>query len=257
MNKKSIKLNYKDTEILISSNIRENSDNWIICLHGLQTNKSMYNPIFSVSDLNKYSILALDFVGFGDSSKPEHFSYSLGDQTEIILKIIKNIKPKKLNLIGHSLGGMIGTLLLEKTNINSFINLEGNLIFQDCGASNEVNQLRFDEFQHKYYPQLKKELKNSKTYNAILRSSSLEKIPDFVFFKSSQSIVKLSKSNLLKKFIELPDNKLYIYGDKNKEKINSLPKNFETASIKNSGHFMLLDNPQESLKKIIEFLKKN
>ena len=54
-----------------------------------------------------------------------------------------------LIIIGHSYGGMIGTKLLqsEDLEIKSIINLEGNLVEEDCGESINVANMTFSKFQ--------------------------------------------------------------------------------------------------------------
>ena len=63
---------------------------------------------------------------------------------------------KDLIIIGHSYGGMIGTKLLQSADleIKSIINLEGNLVEEDCGESINVANMTFSKFQD-YFELLK------------------------------------------------------------------------------------------------------
>src|SRR3989344_9248007 len=151
-----------------------------------------------------------------------------------------------MNLIGHSLGGMVGTLLLEPLEniIKSFINAEGNLVFADCGASRIVAEQSFKEFQNEGYAKLKLVIESSNGPGKELRGRLLTEIPDFVFYKTSVSIVNWSRSEkLLKLFRESHLNKLFLYGDKSRQKTVVLPDNIERTEVPNAGHFMLLENP--------------
>src|ERR1700684_2286347 len=78
-----------------------------------QSNKELFVPLLEQKFLDKYIVLALDCIGFGNSSKPENFSYNVEEQAHIIHEIIKQLDVKSLHIIGHSLGRVIGTLLLH------------------------------------------------------------------------------------------------------------------------------------------------
>lgn len=162
----------------------------------------MFHKLVSRPLFNNYSLLLIDFVGFGNSSKPETFSYDLMDQALICQEIITSLDLRNIQIIGHSMGGMVGTLLLE-----------------------------------------------------MIRAKWLTLIPDYAFYKSSLSIVDWSRSRkLLHIFLELKRRKLYIYGNKSKEKINSLENKIQLAQIPDAGHFMLIDNFKSCVEQIESFL---
>lgn len=239
MSSQIIPVNYSSLDLKISITIRRKSEKWIMFFHGIQSDKELFTKLIKQSFFDNYSLLAIDFVGFGASSKSKNFSYDVLDQANICQEIINKLKIKELNLIGHSLGGMVGTLLLEplKDIIKSFINMEGNLVYADCGLSKVVADLSFEDFKNQYSKKIS--------------------VPDFVFYKTSVSIVKWSKSEkLLKLFKESPVRKLFVYGEKNSNKVKILPKNFNSAMISNAGHFMLIDNPSECFKVIKNFYLK-
>jgi len=143
--------------------------------------------------------LVIDFVGFGKSSKPKDFSYDIKDQAEICKQIINLLKIEKLHIIGHSMGGMIGTLLLNslKDKVFSFVNLEGNLILKNCGTSLNVARHSFKEFREKQYDLIKSRIEESSEPSANYRIKWTRQIPDYVFYKASKSIVNWSKSRKL------------------------------------------------------------
>lgn len=237
--KKNFKIKIKKQTLQVSAAIRKSGPEWILCLHGIQSGKSLFEGLFKLPALKPYSMLALDFVGFGNSGHPKDFSYDLKDQAEVCKKIIETLKIRKLHIIGHSLGGMVGTLLLRlfKKILISFINMEGNLVAQDCGASAAVASMPFETFQ-----QMTKAWKKQAS--------------DDVFYKTALSIVRWSKSEkLFKLFLESPVKKLFMFGSKNAWKTSILPGNIPLAKISRSGHFMLRDNPKETYKKISHFLR--
>lgn len=248
---------YNNESYSISTNIRKVSDEWILCLHGIQSNKELFSDIFSIPLFDKYSMLAIDFVGFGESDKPENFSYDINDQAHLCSALIEKLKIDKAHIIGHSLGGMVGTVLLnlQKNKISSFVNMEGNLVLEDCGLSLDVAGKSFEEFRNSYFSKIRVDLEKSHEIGADKRRKAIELVPDYAFYKTSRSIVEWSKSRkLLDIFVSAPQRKLFMYGQRNSHKTKVLPKNMKTATINNAGHFMLLENPDECYKKIEEFL---
>ncbi len=53
-----------------------------------------------------YRVMAIDFPGFGDSDKPEG-KYSIDWLTDIVEAFIREKKLKQVNVIGHSMGGLV------------------------------------------------------------------------------------------------------------------------------------------------------
>src|SRR5256885_7765798 len=104
LSEQTFTVSYKGSPLQVSSFFQERSSEYILCLHGIQSNKELFTPFLQQKFLAAYSILALDCIGFGNSSKPEDFSYDVEDQAHIIKKIVKQVAIKKLHIIGHSLG---------------------------------------------------------------------------------------------------------------------------------------------------------
>lgn len=258
MDKRLIELDWVGKKISISVNIQEKTDQWIFCMHGIQSNKELFDPIFTLPQFQNFSILAFDFVGFGESQKPVNFSYTLEDQLKIATELIKFLHISKFHIIGHSLGGMVGTLMLEKcpSKILSFVNLEGNLIEKDCGASAQSVEFSYQVFQENYYPKIIQKLQNSSLESERKRAQWIKKIPDYVFYNTSKSIVRLSKNEkLLQIFNTSSVKKLFIVGEKNKWKSKVLNKDIAVELISNTGHFMLLEKSDESYEAIINFIE--
>lgn len=243
MEERSIRI--KAHEISIRKK-RKNNSTWIVLLHGLQSNKQVFAELLQQPLFQKYSILALDFVGFGSSSKPEDFSYDLQDQADVVEGVLDELKIESFHIIGHSMGGMVGILLLDqlKNRVLSLVNLEGNLVADDCGASiSIVDAHTFADFSVSGYETFKDSQRKSKELGVEKRLKWISMIPDFAFYRSAAAIVRWSKSEkLLALFLRAPQKKLYVYGEKNREKGKRLPGFIEKAEIPNAGHRMLTDN---------------
>jgi pimeloyl-ACP methyl ester carboxylesterase len=179
LEKKTIVVELNDHTLNVSVLIAKRQAQWIVALHGIQSNKALYEPLFNQSFASDFSLLAIDFIGFGDSDKPEDFSYSIEDQTKIVREVIDQLEIEQIHLIGHSLGGMVGTLLLPEMGekIFSFSNLEGNLVGADCGASKDTVQFSIEEFEPTEYARLQKRVADSHEPSAEFRSKWLQSNP--------------------------------------------------------------------------------
>jgi pimeloyl-ACP methyl ester carboxylesterase len=178
-------ISYQKLELEVSVRVNLRSDEWVVALHGIQSNKDLYDDLFDQEFLKDYSKIAMSFVGFGESSKPKDFSYDVQAQADVVRMVLDQLKIDHLHLIGHSLGGMVGTVLLEQLGnpILSFSNLEGNLVLADCGASKYVIQFPQDEFEHVGYQRLSEQVRQSGEPSALARSRWLKTIPAFVFLQ--------------------------------------------------------------------------
>ena len=175
---------------------------------------------------------------------------------QIIESLMDYLKIKKVIIVGHSFGGMIGTQLLENRNldISAFINIEGNLSLGDCGESINVARMNFLDFLP-YYSSLKSRLLNSNTFAETFRGGALNLIPPEVFFKTSQSIVNWSKNNKLNEIFEnstIP--RLLIRGDISNYKSNPQNSTIAHASIEGGTHFMILEKPNQTYEAIFDYL---
>jgi pimeloyl-ACP methyl ester carboxylesterase len=247
---------HREKEWNVSCDVEHVGNRAAVFLHGFQSQKQAFLPCKELCKRNGLSFVAIDFVGFGDSDKPEDFSYDLADQADIVSNALNQLGFENFFLIGHSLGGMVGTMLLERyrEHLLGFINMEGNFVLADCGASLPASQMTFEEFSREGYPELKTSLETSGEPSAQLRRVWLESTPDYVFYQMSRSIVSWSKSEkLLEPFIKSPVKKLFVYGEKNRQKKNVLPAFIATAEIPRAGHFMLSDNLEYALRVIEEF----
>ncbi len=231
---------------------------WIVCLHGIQSNKKIFSALLEKPFFKDYSLLSIDFIGFGKSSKPTDFSYDIEDQAMMVEKLLKELGIEECHIIGHSMGGMVGTLLLEKLgkNVLSFVNMEGNLTGKDSGASLRVLEQSFDTFCAGGYETFKKKETDTMEPGTTERIKSLSMIPDYAFYKAAESIVTWAKSDkLMEIFTSAPQKKLYVYGNRNSDKAARVPDSIQKAEIANAGHRMLTDNLEGTYETIERFFK--
>lgn len=240
---------YRGRSFTVAAKYREGADLWLVFLTGLGCPKESFDDAFGAEPLADYSLLAIDFVGFGDSDKPDDFTYTMEDQAETVRLVIEQFNPGKVVLVGHSMGGAIGLLLAERLDsLAGFINLEGNLLPEDAGiASRRIAAQPEADFIKSGFSAFLRGLQESE--DAALRkwATWFEKSSKVAVHRSCTSLVEWSDSGkLLAIFKKLPQ-KAYIYGDRT-DSSHVLPKlqDVGIVAIANSGHFMMVDNPGDT-----------
>ena len=246
----SVNINYQGRQLELCTRYKAAGDELILFLHGLGCTKESFDDAFGFASLADYRLLAPDLVGYGDSSKPQDFSYSMEDQAEIISLLLENVDTERIHIIAHSMGGAIGLLLAERIpdRVASFVNIEGNLIAEDCGlVSRKTAEIPFEKFRDNVFDKLRS--KGPRPWRELsVKSDAL------AVHKSSVSLVEWSDSEkLLEIFLNLTARKLYIYGDQNADMpIIARLGGIKKTAISNSGHFVMNDNPAEFYEAVSE-----
>ncbi|MCY6355935.1 alpha/beta fold hydrolase [Clostridium sp. ZS2-4] len=246
----NISINYKGTQINLSTKFRNINNELIFLIHGLGCSKESFEDIWHYSLFDDYSILTVDLVGFGNSSKPHDFSYAIEEQANICKLLLDKFQHPKIHIVAHSMGGAVGLLLAEsiKDRLATFINVEGNLVSEDCRfVSRRTIGFPLQDFKDNKFHKMKSASEASENSGIRLWGKMLENSDPLGFYKTSKSLVEWSDSSrLLQIFNNLGLNKIYIHGDKNSQMdvLNQL-LSIKKISISNSGHFVMNENPDE------------
>ncbi len=229
-----------------------NSQDVVLFIHGLGCSLDSFRNVFDNNYFPQKSLLLIDLVGFGKSSKAEEFLYTMEAQALIIGELLSELPKWNIHIVAHSMGGAIALLLPANifTRVLSFANIEGNLISDDCGAlSRGISSIPYAEYKNDLFP---KQLIEFKGHHQLCFGET----NSFVVYKSAKSLVEWSDSGeLFKKFRNLNCKKSYFFGQENK-KMPILEKlDFtEKIIIPNSGHGMMTENPIDFYNKLEKFI---
>ena len=249
-----IEIPFNSTYIEISYRYEQRNVETLFFIHGLGCTKDSFDGIWKDRKFDHHSIFTLDLPGFGNSLRPKQFSYKMEDQAEICRLLIEHFRLHNVNLIGHSMGGAISLLLINKIpdTVISFVNLEGNLIGEDCTISRKATKYSLNEFEvtfDDFRSKLQETNKLSRAKHELkFYYELLSRCDPFVFHKSSESLVKWSDSGkLLDMFLGMKTKNWYVYGEWNKNlpSIKLLKsKGVQLVEVPKSGHFMMIGNPE-------------
>ncbi|EIT86721.1 alpha/beta hydrolase fold protein [Fictibacillus macauensis ZFHKF-1] len=78
----------------------------LLMIHGYGGSSDGFQKIYPGLS-QSFTIIAVDVLGFGRSSKPLNFYYSFPNQANLYYKLMRKLGYKQFTLLGHSMGGEI------------------------------------------------------------------------------------------------------------------------------------------------------
>ena len=113
----------------------------MVVLHGYPTSSYDYYKV--LPELSKhYRVIIHDHLGFGFSDKPLDYSYSLLDQADLALQLWQQLGVKKVHLLAHDYGTSVATEIIARNN-NHELTIEIEKLTLCNGSMHiELSQLR-------------------------------------------------------------------------------------------------------------------
>lgn len=104
----------------------------VVLLHGKNFNGAYWERTAQDLSVQGYRVVIPDQIGFGKSSKPEHIQYSFQLLAGNTKAILDTLQINKINLLGHSMGGMLATrFALQYPEVVSKLILENPIGLED------------------------------------------------------------------------------------------------------------------------------
>ena len=113
----------------------------MVVLHGYPTSSYDYYKV--LLELSKhYRVIIHDHLGFGFSDKPLDYSYSLLDQADLALQLWQQLGVKKVHLLAHDYGTSVATEIIARNNNHELTIEIENLTLCNGSMHIELSQLR-------------------------------------------------------------------------------------------------------------------
>ncbi len=234
----------------VATRFRQSGEDLIVFIHGLGCVKESFDGAYEAPDLANHSLFSFDWVGFGESAKPQDFSYDLEDQADIVHGMLTTFPADRLHIVAHSLGGIIGILLASRLRdqVETLICVEASLSEEGEGSiRRSASGVTFEEFRDITLPTLRAKYTSAPEASSRQWAQWSEAADPLAFYNSARSATDLlAREQILKTFLNLSCNKFYLYGDMSHEAKRSTIQKLEptpTVAIPDSGHFAMTDNP--------------
>ena len=129
-----------DTSSFFSSEDKVPTETMVV-LHGYPTSSYDYYKV--LPELSKhYRVIIHDHLGFGFSDKPLNYSYSLLDQADLALQLWQQLGVKKVHLLAHDYGTSVATEIIARNNNNELTIEIENLTLCNGSMHIELSKLR-------------------------------------------------------------------------------------------------------------------
>ncbi|WP_179018459.1 alpha/beta fold hydrolase [Winogradskyella forsetii] len=104
----------------------------IVLFHGKNFNGAYWETTIDALTKEGFRVIVPDQIGFGKSSKPEHFHYTFQQLSQNTKTLLDTLNIKKTAILGHSMGGMLATrfTLMYPNTVDKFI-LENPIGLED------------------------------------------------------------------------------------------------------------------------------
>jgi pimeloyl-ACP methyl ester carboxylesterase len=247
---------YKGKRIELAHKYRKSGRELVLFIHGLACSSASFEGAWDEPALDKYSLLAVDLPGFGGSSRPVNFSYTLEDHAGVVYEMLRKFPQKKVHIVGHSMGGAVAVFLAKKNprRFASLMNVDGCLGSQNGNTQQQISPPTFDEFTKKLEKRIiaaqgKPEEKGLRLWYDWSRASD-----PTGFSRSDESLIQWARSGkLFDMFLGLRVKKAYFYPER-----DGLPgslrgvKSVRKIEVPKTGHFIMNDNPGDFYRKLAE-----
>jgi pimeloyl-ACP methyl ester carboxylesterase len=84
-------------------------------LHGLGASGAVWQPLVQKLDKEKWQIITIDLLGFGDSPRPSWNKYTVNEHAHAVRSALLRLRLKnKVVFVGHSMGCLVASHLVAK-----------------------------------------------------------------------------------------------------------------------------------------------
>ncbi len=242
----------------------------IVFIHGFGLNKDMWGSTLAAFT-DRYRVIAPDIAGFGETGYDEALDYGLNSHADRLDQFIRAIGLESFHLAGHSLGGGIAILYAsrhpEKIRSLTLMNPFGvkSSVMSDYQKAFDrgENPLLFkttEGYDLTMSYCMYKPMNMPSHFKTYLAKES-EKSYQFYSNAVKNEIDTMGWDMLRKNLRSIKSPTLIIFGDKDRvfdvtcaDIFKKEISNSRVSIIKDAGHLVYMDQPEETIKAMDEFL---
>lgn len=135
----------------------------IVLIHGKNFNGAYWRTTIDALTKEGFRVIVPDQIGFGKSSKPDHFHYTFQQLAQNTKTLLDSLNISKTAILGHSMGGMIATrfaLMYPKTT-------EKLILENPIGLEDWKLEVPYKPVEWWYKNELKKNYEGIKKYQLV------------------------------------------------------------------------------------------
>lgn len=234
----------------VASLLRPAADDAVLFVHGLGCAKESFSGAFESEALQRFTLCAIDLPGHGATAPLQRPRDAMVDYAQILVGIADLLESKRVHLVAHSMGTAAGLLAAPRmgSRLGHFVSIEGNLASGDCGlVSRDIAEQSLEDFTRDGFAAFlarheKSEADDLRAWGRWARSCE-----PAALHAAARSLVAWSDSGTLAEHYRRLRSRAYLYGA-----FGDLPDHLdgivdaqEAHGIAESGHFPMVDNPNE------------
>ncbi|HSR70100.1 MAG TPA: alpha/beta hydrolase [Acidobacteriota bacterium] len=236
----------------------------LVLIHGLGESSLGFERLIASPRLESWSLWAPDLPGYG-KTPPDSSCRTLPQQARHLSHWIAELRLRRVVLAGHSMGGVIATLICEERPewLQAFVNIEGNISPGDCHYSAKAAEFEEEAFCRQGYAQvgslIMEKGKSDPAHGSYWESYQL--CDPALFHLNSRELVELSEKGRLARRMRdigrtLPV--IYLAGYPQGAARETLDELFRlevpVRMLYPSGHWPFIDRPEEFDTELLRFL---
>ncbi len=239
----------------------------VIWIHGLGEQSASFDAIARHPALAAYSHVLVDLPGYGRAAWPEELPSgdSLVHLADLLTRWIEQRPSEDQNLpvlIGHSQGGVLATLVAERTGVRAVVNVDGNLTIGDCTFSLKAKAFTTEQLASHGFAAIRDDIYRDGLIERALRGyhAAMCMASPAMFHRNAVDLVAASeRGDLAARFAALPCPKLFVAGvpngicERSRKLLTELGVNW--VAIEPSGHWPFIDQPDAFAGAVAELLR--
>jgi len=191
---------------------------------------------------------AIDLFGFGDTTR-DPMRYTIDRQADLINRFLEEMGIGKIALVGHNLGALVGFSFIKQwpKSVDRIMAINCPLDYDSVNA-----RLRTSSTSELV------DWLSSRTPEAVTALSDASKTDPLAV---SASLAGLQANNYFADIRNLGVPSLLVYGANDpsvtapsQEKVDGLPSHMHQISLEGSGHFPMIENPNQFNRLMTDFL---
>ena len=261
-----------NNEVFVIDEGKQNLKTMVI-LHGYPTSSYDYYKVLDRLT-SEYRVIIHDHLGFGFSDKPKNYSYSLVEQADIALELWKQLGLTNFTLLAHDYGTSVATEIIARHNKKQLnVNIE-KLILCNGSMHIELSRLRLiqkllkNKISGKYVAKLSNEFIFSKNIRNVyfnkqkVSNEELKEMWQQLIYNDGKKVIHRLSNYINERYFfwyrwigalketEIPTKIVWAKNDpvavfKIAELLTKEIKNNQLLPLENSGHFPMLESPEE------------